>query len=281
MTWLALNAFAIYMLVAPEFNYNFPMQFYMTKLTSWAACLLLLYLGFGLFSTAMAIHSSRPDGKGAETPWWISVTWMLQTTNLVIQPMVTCMYFTLVHNWDADSGAGSGGAAPGAPAPIQYSFAFTFVGHGLNSVITLADLFICRNRLVLAHFGLALIFSAVYLLFTVVYYAAGGTNEDGVSPYIYPALDWRGFGTANVVDDCNFASPQGAVGDLVSNATINRVCRMLTTRVVASLLILVGVPAMSLIFFCLYLGRRRLRKAIETRTAVAGGAAQRNITQKV
>ena len=273
VTWLALNAVGIYMLVAPEYKYDFPMEYYMTKLTSWAACLLLAYLGFGLFSTAMALYSSHPDGKGPETPWWVSVTWMLQTTNLVLQPMVTLMYFTLVHNWDEGSAGGAGGGdlgsgggggatAGGAPDPIQYSFAFTFVGHGLNSVLTVADLLISRNRLVLAHFGLALAFSAVYLLFTVVYYVAGGTNEDGVSPYIYPALDWRGFGSATVMDDCDY-SAAGGLGQLIPHSVIQRACRSLTTRVVASLLILIGVPLISVSCFCAYLCRRRLRRSIE------------------
>ena len=275
VTWLVLNAVAIYMLIAPEYNYNFPLKYYMTKLTSWAATLLLVYLASGLFATAMAIYSSRPDGKGAATPWFVSLTWMLQSTNLVIQPMVTCMYFTLVHNWDSSSDAGSsdvGSGSRGGTDPIQYSFAFTFVGHGVNSLLTIADLMICRNRLVLAHFGVALAFACTYLIFTIVYFATGGTNEDGVSPYIYPALDWRGFGTANIMDDCNYG------------ATVNRACRSMTTRVVASLLILVGAPTVALLCFGTYLCRRRMRKIVEARATKSqnGNGRQRSpFTQKV
>ena len=33
-------------------------------------------------------------------------------------------------------------------------------------------------------------YSVAYILFTVIYYAARGTSEDGHSRYIYKALDW-------------------------------------------------------------------------------------------
>ena len=237
--WLATNAYAVYQLVTV---YNFPMRYYLTKLTSWSALLLLAYLAFALYSTFMAQCSSLKDGKGPDTPCFVSITWYLQTTNLVIQPMVTLMYFALVHEWGVERGPGAGDGDV-----VRYSFVITVVGHGLNTVLIVADLLLSRNRLVLTHFVHALLFAAAYLIFTVAYFAAGGTNEDG-QPYIYPALDWRGFGRSAVLDDCPVGMPY---------------CNALTTRVVATLLILIGVPMMSLVCFCTYLVRRGVRRRLE------------------
>lgn len=233
------------------------------------------------YSTAMALLSAHPDGKGSATPCFVKVTWVLQTTNLVIQPMVTLMYFALVHEWGVERGvpppavataeAGSGGAflggmgsgaaqagsgaSPGGlesgvadAGEVRYSFAITVVGHAFNSLLTVADLLISRNRLVLGHFVAPMLFALGYMVFTVLYFALGGTNEDGTSPYIYPALDWRGFGRANVVDECPPSFEN---------------CETLSTRVVASLLVLVGVPCMSMVCFCTFLLRRRLRTRLE------------------
>jgi hypothetical protein len=106
-------------------------------------------------------------------------------------------------------------------------------------VITAIDFLISRHFLKLCHFVYAMLFVATYspyhhraapaphptrardewtkarplilpqtslataVVFSIVYYVAGGTNEDGHSPYIYPALDWRGFGNRTLFDDCS------------------------------------------------------------------------------
>ena len=252
VAWFGTNAYAVYQLVTV---YSFPMQYYLTKLTSWSALLLLAYLGFALLSTFMAQCSKMRDGKGSATPCFVSITWLLQTVNCVIQPMVTLMYFALVHEWGApreDFVTSAANLTATSEDAVKYSFAITVVGHGLNTVLTILDLLISRNRRVLGHFVHALVFAGLYLLFTIVYYLAGGTNEDGISPYIYPALDWRGFGTSTVLDDCS--------------TTTALYCRSLSTRVVATILLLLGVPCMSCLCFITYLIRRQCRQAVEETT---------------
>eukprot|EP00808_Paulinella_micropora_P018863 g20364.t1 len=41
----------------------------------------------------------------------------------------------------------------------------------------------------MAHFYFLVVFGVVYVIFTIIYYAAGGRNENG-KPYIYKALDY-------------------------------------------------------------------------------------------
>jgi hypothetical protein len=97
VVWLATNAWGIYTMVVV---YDFPMEYYMTKLTSWTSILLLVYLGFAFYSTCKA----QPGGDGRPTgideeymygpdkmPGFISITWILHTVNLVVQPMMTLM----------------------------------------------------------------------------------------------------------------------------------------------------------------------------------------------
>jgi hypothetical protein len=243
VVWTAVNVWAIYMMAT---KYNFPMQYFMTKLTAWTSILLFVYLGFACYATGMAQLSSRADGSGRETPWFVSIAWMLHTTNLVMQPLMSIMYFALVHEWGAERPSGTDA---GTGSEARYSFEAVFVGHAFNSVLTTVDFLISRHVLKLAHFVLAVLFAASYIVFSILYYIAGGTNEDGHSPYIYPALDWRGFGNRTVFDDCSESTKD--------------LCNSLTTRVVASLVVLLGVPAMSLCCFSIYLLRRRVRRRLE------------------
>ena len=273
--WFIFNLYAIIQLVTV---YDFPMQYYMTKLTSWAALLQCVYLFLAMYSTAVA--QCGIDLDVSSTPCYVQLTRMLQTTNLVIQPMVTLLYFGLVHDWDlergggargsaeARSGAGSGDAADVIEVdPVVYSLALTVCGHALNSILAVVDLLISRNRVFLSHCVCATAFAATYMIFTLLYYLAGGTNEDGESRYIYPALDWARSGSTNVLDDC-------------TESRLSRGCSYLTTRLVGTLLILIGVPGMSLLCFMAYLLRRRFRMQLEASANHQHDHAASNVTSK-
>lgn len=61
--------------------------------------------------------------------------------------------------------------------------------HIANSVYVLVDVFATAIPVRLLHFLHVLIFATVYVIFTVVYWAAGGTNIYG-EPFIYSVLDY-------------------------------------------------------------------------------------------
>lgn len=64
--------------------------------------------------------------------------------------------------------------------------------HALNSVFIVIDTFLSSMPVHLLHWLYALLYFAVYLLFTVIYWQAGGTNDEG-KPYVYGALNYNDF----------------------------------------------------------------------------------------
>lgn len=67
--------------------------------------------------------------------------------------------------------------------------------HALNAVYVLLNLFVARVPVRFYHLFHSVIYGAVYIAFSGIYYGAGGTNEIG-NPYIYSVIDWRKPGTA-------------------------------------------------------------------------------------
>lgn len=147
--------------------------FWFTQLTHWTLLFELVYLGFAASTTAMAQFGRVPDGTGRSgTPWFVSVTWALQPAVLVGSFLVFAMYWALLYD---------GGAVE----------AISVVTHGVNFGVMLVDFAICRQPFYLAHVYMPLAFALLYLLFSAIYYAAGGVyHKDLTSRYIYSVIDW-------------------------------------------------------------------------------------------
>ena len=65
-----------------------------------------------------------------------------------------------------------------------------FHEHGTNAIYVLIDIFITATPLVLLHFLHSVFYAALYILVSVIYTLAGGTNYAN-KPYIYSVLDWN------------------------------------------------------------------------------------------
>ena len=64
--------------------------------------------------------------------------------------------------------------------------------HALNSVFMLIDTWLSSIPIRLVHWLYALLYLATYVLFSVIYWLLGGTNNQG-KPYIYLALNYDDF----------------------------------------------------------------------------------------
>ena len=172
-------------------------------LTHWTLLLELVYLSFAAYSTYMAIHDTNiPDGVGEATPWFISVTYALQPTVLIASLLVFLMYWALVFT-------------PPLKSPLSV---FT---HGVNFFVMLFDLLLVRNPMYLSHVLMPMCYAVIYLIFSLIFYAATGES-------IYDALDW--------------GNPSGA-GKL------------------SALILFVGLPFLWILMYCVFLGRRCHRVA--------------------
>ena len=100
------------------------------------------------------------------------ITWVLYTVSLTMAFMVTGGYYIA------------------AGTNFDDFDVFALHIHGINLLIICADFLLSRTPIHFLHFYFPTLFVAVYIIFTGVYYAAGGTTAQGKS-YIYPLLDYE------------------------------------------------------------------------------------------
>ena len=232
-----------------------------------------------------SVHARQVD-RGARdahglAPPLVRLKWFLQPTNAVIQVCVTLLYYALSHDWEEadywsweiqpianiDSYVNSS-ACPPNQHPVfsqgitNYPTDLTFLAHALNSIVAALDLLISgrRNPQHVSHFIGPLGVGVAYVTFTIIYFAAGGTAEDGCSPYIYEALDWRSFGSQQMADGTT--------------------CASCTVRLVTAICLLAGVPCISLVLYlALFIcrGERRGKQAGQVSSSGAEAAVQQSL----
>lgn len=155
-----------------DWVHGYGFGYWLTKLTHWSALLELVYF---CFAAGTAWHAMRPqekDGTDEATPWFVQVTWFLMTTVPTVSLLVLALYWLLVYN------------------PVDGVTAIGVVMHGGNFLLVAFDLMFFTQPFYIAHVYVPFVFALVYVLFTLIYYAAGGTFEDGGSRYIYKSIDW-------------------------------------------------------------------------------------------
>jgi len=104
-------------------------------------------------------------------PLACKASWVIYDIAANIAFPVTVMYWTEVH-------------VPGHPYD-----SVTFNAHALNSVVIVLDTMISCIRVKLLHIIYPIIFMCIYLIFTLIYWACGGTDFQN-RPYIYSVLDY-------------------------------------------------------------------------------------------
>ena len=164
-------------------------------LTNWAFLLLTLaFVGLSLVSVIYVIQQCKRQrsttGQTQETrgneserdvegggeieddleklTWYQKLSWILWIIAANGSAVVTILYWTLIFTPPTDF--------------MDVSI------HALNSLFVLIELFMGSIPVRLLHVVYVMIFSSIYSIFTVVYWAAGGVNDRGKS-YIYNVID--------------------------------------------------------------------------------------------
>ncbi|KAJ8301965.1 hypothetical protein KUTeg_020952 [Tegillarca granosa] len=116
-------------------------------------------------------------GESTRMTWYLKTDWVLLNVANCSAVSVALLYWGLVHN----------SAEPMTAVNIET--------HALNAVYVILNLCVVRLPVRFYHLFHSVIYGAVYIVFSGIYYGAGGTNENG-NPYIYSVIDWRKPGTA-------------------------------------------------------------------------------------
>ncbi|KAI5644968.1 protein rolling stone-like [Phthorimaea operculella] len=156
-------------------------------MTHWGLVANLAASGFAVLVSLKA-YTGKPIESYQSLPWHVKAFWVSYNIAMVIAFLVTIIYFTILLPLYADVEG-----VDLAVDPILDLFI-----HGINSVLMFFLLMTSRMPGRILHFTYPLCFGIIYLLFSVVYFFAGGTDPFG-NNFIYPILNWEDPAVTGVV----------------------------------------------------------------------------------
>ena len=131
--------------------------------------------------------------------WYVKLCWIVYILGASLALTVTAGNYVTEIDYSCSSEDNGVASGNNTTAPFCNSIdtvdVYSAHVHGVNVLLVLIDLFLSRIPYQLFHFFYCLLFTVPYIILTLIYYAAGGTNEFG-DRYIYTSL--------------NYAEPQSA-----------------------------------------------------------------------
>ena len=143
--------------------------FYMIYFTNWVVVVNALYFTLAAVTTLMAVCTEGPEADG--TPPFVWLTFLLYGMLLPGSLIGALMYWFVVFD--------------------GVFYAVSIEATAVLFAMVVLDVWVNRQPYYYAFHGVAgAVLSMGYLLFTVIYWAAGGEDPNGF-PYIYRALNWE------------------------------------------------------------------------------------------
>ncbi|KAJ8736155.1 hypothetical protein PYW08_006811 [Mythimna loreyi] len=142
-------------------------------LTHWGLTSILFATGFALFVSARCYHYG-PISTEFRLPWYVKAYWTLCNIATPMAFMITIFYWTVLYE-------------AGFEEELNHKLDVSV--HGLNSLVMLLLLLSSAHPVRLLHVYQPTLFGIVYVLFSVIYHFAGGTDKRG-NAYIYPVVNW-------------------------------------------------------------------------------------------
>jgi hypothetical protein len=117
------------------------------------------------------VNRNRQTEQGENSlPARIALQWFLQSISNSVSLIVTVLYWGLIYTGE----------------PQDYN---SINSHVITSLLVTGDILMSRAPIRMQHFHIPFTFLTIYITFTVVYWAAGGTNPKG-QHFIYSVLDY-------------------------------------------------------------------------------------------
>ncbi|CAG9796422.1 unnamed protein product [Diatraea saccharalis] len=152
-----------------------PLGMFFLYMTHWGLLLIVIESVFGIIVTVKKSRTNYMDATFG-LPWYVKTYWVLYNVTIPVAFLITVFYWGILKT--------SGKMEKYAPNPV-----LDVMLHGGNSVAMLVELLLSAHPSRLMHIFQPLLFALAYLLFTVVYYFAGGHDPWG-NAFIYPVIDW-------------------------------------------------------------------------------------------
>ncbi|XP_022821868.1 protein rolling stone-like [Spodoptera litura] len=151
-------------------------------LTHWGLTSILFATGF---ATAVSVrcYLYGPISTEFKLPWYVKIYWTLFNIATPLAFLITIFYWTVLYE---------------AGIEEELNHGLDVAVHGLNSLVMFLLLCSSAHPGRLLHIYQPLVFATIYMLFSVIYHAAGGTDQKG-NAYIYPVVNWSEPGTTVLV----------------------------------------------------------------------------------
>jgi len=149
-------------------------RFYFIYLTNWGILLCMITSVYGaILVTYWHFHSNYADkiSECDDMPFAFKFYWSIHNIILNLSIVITIIYWSILHT---------------AVTPVSATNVMT---HACNSALMFIDMLIMAYPLRLYHVIQPLLLGLLYVVFSAIYYAAGGKDKFG-NPYIYNVLDW-------------------------------------------------------------------------------------------
>jgi len=144
----------------------------MIYLTNQGLFLLIVHFTFDFILTTMLYIDQRYRVPSKKKMSFVEKTgWFLANAASSIAIMISLFFWLFLYQSEEGNTYGN-----------------TFV-HGVNSISVVSDLMVTGRPMTWQHCFHPVLAGCVYLAFSVVYWALGGTDPSG-HPWIYPMVDW-------------------------------------------------------------------------------------------
>ncbi|XP_054768739.2 protein rolling stone-like [Lytechinus pictus] len=191
--------YAIYRLVLALYFFTFLIFFgvssaeflgvkFLIYLTDWTYILATLYLIVACFNTIATTSCYCIGGCIGKGVVRNQFQWLLLNISATVSMIVTVVYWTALRPFMNEK------------LPIYLDITI----HLLPAIICLVDILLTTVIVRFVHVVYPFVYLFIYLLFAVIYWAAGGTDPAG-NPFIYPIIDfgnYPGIAVASVFGVC-------------------------------------------------------------------------------
>ncbi|XP_034830462.1 protein rolling stone-like [Maniola hyperantus] len=186
LLWRALLLLISVAIVITSFTFYIKSQvsvgYWFIFLTHWGLVLMIASTGFGV-ATSARVYFYGPISADLNLPWYVKTFWVLHNVAVPVAFLITVFYWTLLFSVDFQEEMDRG---------------LDIAVHAVNTVTMLLLLMSSSHPTRFLHMIHPFLFALTYVVFSVIYYLAGGINPLG-EPWIYPVVNWAKPGTAILV----------------------------------------------------------------------------------
>ncbi|XP_037298605.1 protein rolling stone isoform X2 [Manduca sexta] len=172
-TLLFLTSISIVISSMTYYIINGKIGYWFIYLTHWGLTVNTLTTAFSVFISARS-YFVGPISAEFKLPWYIKVYWVLYNIGVPLAFLITIFYWSLLYE-------------AGIEEELNHSLDVAI--HGINSLVMFLLTASAAQPCRLLHFYQPLQFSVIYVIFGVIYYLAGGVEQEG-NPWIYPVVNW-------------------------------------------------------------------------------------------